>query len=349
MTAEKGSVVVVSDVTVSHDCTYIIRPRSAARLFKLWVDDIALDSGDSIEVRTTPAQGPEAQRAGPSTIGLFLLFNTERFVRVLAVNSTRHRARLHWAPLLVDTVTSLTCTADKMQVRVNLTELHWLYDDTNATFISLANEGCTGSVVGDQLMINNSHSQCYTQRQINGSHVTYRNSLVYKEVGQGPIVREHRWKVDLFCQFRRQMEVGLGYQVQDVYSYQVNLQSDYKAEIHLYNDSTLRSQISPDNVKARLGGDLYVDIVLHGQWNVSMHLRQCVARPQPGSNTTYTLIRDGCAVDSETFIVFSTHNNTLFHFKAFEFYSGYSTVYIDCDVNYCAPLDDSPACVADCK
>ena len=43
--------------------------------------------------------------------------------------------------------------------------------------------------------------------QIDGNFVQYRNALIYKEQGAGPIVREHRWRVDLQCNFRRQMQV----------------------------------------------------------------------------------------------------------------------------------------------
>ena len=44
--------------------------------------------------------------------------------------------------------------------------------------------------------------------QIDGDFVHYKNALIYKEMGAGPIVREHRWRVDLQCNFKRQMKVG---------------------------------------------------------------------------------------------------------------------------------------------
>ena len=68
--------------------------------------------------------------------------------------------------ITVETVTSLTCTDDLMKIRVNVTELKWLYNDTNPGYISLINEGCTGSTTGDTWAIDNPHSQCYTQRQV---------------------------------------------------------------------------------------------------------------------------------------------------------------------------------------
>ena len=68
--------------------------------------------------------------------------------------------------ITVETVTSLTCTDDLMKIRVNVTELKWLYNDTNPGYISLINEGCTGGTTGDTWAIDNPHSQCYTQRQV---------------------------------------------------------------------------------------------------------------------------------------------------------------------------------------
>ncbi|XP_070183521.1 CUB and zona pellucida-like domain-containing protein 1, partial [Littorina saxatilis] len=300
-------------------------------------------------VRETPDHDPEGLAAGPTTQGPFVLFKNDAYVRVKSSNSTGHRAMLHWSPVTVETVTSLTCTDDDMKIRVNLTELRWLYSDTDPAYISLVNEGCTGSAIGDEWVIDNPHSQCYTQRQIDERFVHYRNALIYKELGNGPIVREHRWRVDLVCNFNRQMQVGLNYALTDVHNYEMNLKSDYSAQIHIYNDSSLNTELQANQMKAQLGDDLYVNIRLSGHWNVTMHLRDCVARPQPGSDVSYTLIDDGCAVDSQTFIVYNTHNSTLFHFKAFEFYSGFSTVYIDCDVIYCTPLDNSPSCITSCK
>ncbi|KAL8584091.1 hypothetical protein ACOMHN_022431 [Nucella lapillus] len=84
-----------------------------------------------------------------------------------------------------------------------------------------------------------------------------------------------------------------------------------------------------------------------GDWDVHMHLQNCAARPAPLS-LTLTLIQDGCPTDSETFIVYATRNSTLIHFKVFEFYAGSSTVYVKCDVAYCAPGDNAPRCGAHC-
>ncbi|XP_070184508.1 scavenger receptor cysteine-rich domain-containing protein DMBT1-like [Littorina saxatilis] len=347
-TAEQGSIRVMDAGTLNKDCMYSIRPNGNASLYKLWVDDLVLLSGDFIDVREAPDHDP-GLAAGPTTQGPFVLFKNDAYVRVKSSNSTGHRAMLHWSPVTVETVTSLTCTDDDMKIRVNLTELRWLYSDTDPAYISLVNEGCTGSAVGDEWVIDNPHSQCYTQRQIDERFVHYRNALIYKELGNGPIVREHRWRVDLVCNFNRQMQVGLNYALTDVHNYEMNLKSDYSAQIHIYNDSSLNTELQVNQMKAQLGDDLYVNIRLSGHWNVTMHLRDCVARPQPGSDVSYTLIDDGCAVDSQTFIVYNTHNSTLFHFKAFEFYSGFSTVYIDCDVIYCTPLDNSPSCITSCK
>nr|KAG5701060.1 hypothetical protein BaRGS_008781 [Batillaria attramentaria] len=183
---------------------------------------------------------------------------------------------------------------------------------------------------------------------VDENYVHYRNALIYKEKGSGPIVREHRWRVDLQCNFRRQRKVGIDYLVSEVYNYEMNLKSDYEADIHLFNDSTLKTELTGSQVRARLGDDLYVRVDLKGEWNVTMHLQDCVARPTPDSSVAYTLIQNGCASDSETFIVYTSHNTTLFHFKAFEFYSGFSTVYVFCDVIYCAPMDTNPKCTHKC-
>ena len=84
-----------------------------------------------------------------------------------------------FAAITVETVTSLTCTDDDMKIRLNVTELKWLYNDTNPAYISLVNEGCTGSTIGDTWAIDNPHSQCYTQRKVltRGRDLSYRPRL----------------------------------------------------------------------------------------------------------------------------------------------------------------------------
>ena len=46
--------------------------------------------------------------------------------------------------------------------------------------------------------------------------------------------------------------MGLNYDLTEVYNYQMNLKSDYRAEIHLYNDSSLHTQLKGDQVGDRL-------------------------------------------------------------------------------------------------
>ena len=43
-------------------------------------------------------------------------------------------------------------------------------------------------------------------------------------------------------------QVGLEYGLADGYNYQMNLKSDYSAEIHLYNDSSLRTELQANGV-----------------------------------------------------------------------------------------------------
>ena len=47
-------------------------------------------------------------------------------------------------------------------------------------------------------------------------------------------------------------QVGLNYGLTEVYNYQMNLKSDYSAEIHLYNDSSLRTELKGNQVGDRL-------------------------------------------------------------------------------------------------
>ncbi|KAL8584092.1 hypothetical protein ACOMHN_022432 [Nucella lapillus] len=193
----------------------------------------------------------------------------------------------------LESVTSLNCKADVMEVRVNVTELRWLYNDTKPAYISLLDESCNGTMIGDIWTVHNAHSQCYTQRKIDQNWIQYQNALIYKEHGSGPIVRHHRWRLDLNCRFNRHLQVGMGYALTQMKNYEIQLKSEYAAEIHLYNDSSLQTELKPNQVRARLEEDLYVKIDLKGDWDVHMHLQKCVARPAPLSLTSYTIIQDG--------------------------------------------------------
>ena len=46
--------------------------------------------------------------------------------------------------------------------------------------------------------------------------------------------------------------MGLNYGLTEVYNYQMNLKSDYRAEIHLYNDSSLHNELTGNQVGNRL-------------------------------------------------------------------------------------------------
>ncbi|XP_067653017.1 deleted in malignant brain tumors 1 protein-like [Haliotis asinina] len=332
----------------NNDCLYRISPKGPAQRYKLWFTNFKLSANDLVEIKEDPLSSPVGVYKGGAVPGVHL-FNKDIYIRFKSQCCGARTFYIRWEAVTLESTVSLTCSDAAMNIKVNITELRWLYPDTNPAYISLVNEGCTGSYSGDTWSINNPHSQCYTNRAIDPTYVTYRNALIYKEIGSGPIVREHRWRVDMECAFIRERKISQQYSVNNEFNYLRNLSADYSAEIHLYNDSTLSNEMSYDPIRAKLGDDLYVKVNLKGNWNVSMRLQNCVGKPDPNSTITYALVRNGCSSDKETHVVYENPTTTLFHFKAFEFYAGYSTVYLSCDVKFCTPGDVTSACNWKCN
>ncbi|KAK6178450.1 hypothetical protein SNE40_013239 [Patella caerulea] len=332
---ESGNLSVIYNGT--RDSMHYITTSGKAPLYRFKFTTLHLFNTDFVEIKETSLGPTIAFYDVNDAPSLSVYFKKDLFIRYQTNSSSSqsHLMRGEWIPFEVKNTVSLSCYADRMYIKVNLTELRLLYNDTDPRYISLLNERCTGSYAGDIWYIENNNADCYTKRLINNDSVTYKNDLIYKEISNGPIVREYRWKIVLECEFVRKEVIPSGYNVKEQVDHVMDVNSTYQSTMQLFNDSTLRNEINVNSTRASLGDDLYVLISLDGDWNVTMKIQTCIARPEPGSSTEYLLIDNGCATDSETTILHEYENSTLFHFKAFEFYAGYSSVYLFCDMFYC--------------
>ncbi|XP_052794516.1 uncharacterized protein LOC128227747 [Mya arenaria] len=81
-------------------------------------------------------------------------------------------------------------------------------------------------------------------------------------------------------------------------------------------------------------------------WTVTIRLDSCYTRLANSSlnNLQYFLIKNGCAMDSNTHLISQSAHETRFVFKDFDYTNSHEGIDVTCDATFCSASDVSRQC-----
>ncbi|XP_048734598.2 deleted in malignant brain tumors 1 protein-like [Ostrea edulis] len=345
------------------DCVYTITPpNTTAEIYKLTIKDLDINStGDTLQITEGPGDHTLALFSGSHTDPP-VVAGKEFVVRFTSdMGSQGHRGfTLDWSPLTLEDAITVLCDTTSWRIVVNMTLLRMLYPDSGVSQIYLSKQSCTGHVVDDTIVFDQSYSNCSTSKTISDQFVSYENQLVYPE-SKTPfpiIVHGYRWRVDVKCDLDRYEHVTQHYKPTEVplsqttFHHQVGGSGHYDTKLQFYTDPQYFHEINGNPIIANIGENIYVKVSLNNNdYGTKMRLDTCEAMPEAisTSQSTYVIIKNGCSVDPSTQIVSQGTHETRFLFNAFVFPSNQNAVYISCNATFCPTTDFSSKCAQTCR
>ncbi|XP_060064988.1 deleted in malignant brain tumors 1 protein-like [Ylistrum balloti] len=342
------------------DCMYMITPPSNG-MYGLVIQDLTMnDDEDFIDIRGQP-NGPSLGTFSHG--GEFPVIPGQKFYVRFQTNGsgTEKGFRITWKPLTIEDAMTLNCGTTTWNAVVNMTILRSLYPDAGVSDIYLAVQSCTGTVVDDLVVFQQSYTDCSSFKTTTDTDIIYHNQLVYPNSATPfpVIVHGYRWRVDISCNVNRQTNVTQSYiptapsvtQTIDTGHHHLSGSSNYDIHLTFYQDSGFYQAIQGNPITTHIGDNVYVKVDVNtNDPEVKMRLDTCVAKPtaDAGPDLTYPLIQNGCVVDQDTTILSQGSHETKFFFNAFEFPANHLSVIVSCNATYCRTDELSSRCLQTC-
>ncbi|XP_069139920.1 scavenger receptor cysteine-rich domain superfamily protein-like [Argopecten irradians] len=343
------------------DCLYTITPPPNA-MYGLSIQDLNMfDGEDFVEIREEP-NGPSLGTY--STGGMIPVIPGRKFYVRLRTNGAGAAKgfSMTWKPLTLEDTMTLNCGSTNWNAVVNMTLLRSLYPNTGVSDIYLSRQSCTGTVVDDLIVFEQSFTECSTSKTTTDSDIIYHNELVNPNSNTPfpVIVHGYRWRVDVSCKVKRQTNVTQSYiptapsvtQTIDNGHHELSGSSNYDIHLAFYQDPGFYQQIQGSPITTHIGDNVYVKVDVNtNDPDVKMRLNTCVAKPtaDAGPALTYPLIKDGCVIDQDTTILSQGSHETKFVFNAFEFPANHDSVVVSCNATFCRTDELTSRCLQTCQ
>ncbi|XP_067389455.1 deleted in malignant brain tumors 1 protein [Emydura macquarii macquarii] len=194
---------------------------------------------------------------------------------------------------------------------------------------------------------------CGTKSEVNNGTINYSNTVRASTSGN-VITRTKNPQLHFTCRMDQSMMVDTMYTV----NLSNPLETDeiqygqFKVNLSFYESSSFSSPVNDYPYFVDLNQDLFVQATLYSpDPNLMLFTDTCVASPDSQDFTTvkYDLIKSGCPKD-DTYANYDSPNKKIvqFKFSAFQFFNGYSTVYLQCKMVVCKVYDYSSRCYQSC-
>ncbi|TFK07859.1 Deleted in malignant brain tumors 1 protein [Platysternon megacephalum] len=194
---------------------------------------------------------------------------------------------------------------------------------------------------------------CGTKSEVNNGTVDYSNT-VRASTSDNFISRAKSPQLHFTCRMNQSMTVD----IMHIFSESNSLETDetqygrFNVKLSFYESPSFSSPVNTFPYFVDLNQDLYIQATLYSpDPNLMLFIDTCVTSPDSHDFTTvkYDLIKRGCVKDNTYTAYYSSNKKIVqFQFKAFQFFNGYSTVYLQCKMVVCKVYDYSSRCYQGC-
>ncbi|XP_021358233.1 neurogenic locus notch homolog protein 1-like [Mizuhopecten yessoensis] len=271
-----------------------------------------------------------------------------------------------YSPESYMSVISLECSANAWKVRIYLPELYKRHIDFDPTDIYLGEAGCQGYRSGDYLVIYQQYNDCRTHHSITTGSDVYANILVYaiRDANYKFIIRDYRFRIDLECNMAKHETISQHFiETQNrVHTRNNNPQTSgyghYSISMTFYRDSNYLQHMSDNSImadnplSADIGKDIYVKLTTSvTETDVKMRVESCYTLPSPGAgdHLKFYLIRNACAIDVNTRVLYMSSHETRLVFRDFVYATDQGNLYLYCTATFCNTTDFSSMCDQQCR
>ncbi|KAK6166477.1 hypothetical protein SNE40_023156 [Patella caerulea] len=265
----------------------------------------------------------------------------------------KERSRLACLNGTVEETISLSCSGNSFGITVDLDRLRILFPDLINNDILLGGT-CTGRLDGNKLVFDQNFDLCSTRsKEVDDQTLMFTNNLVYLHVNPDGIIRHFLWAVDLQCLVSRNESTEISYiPVESNHVHHLGNSSHLQVNINLFSDALFHHPLQDVATEAVVGSEIFVQVQSPNIVGLRMIVENCYAKPDHDANKqrSFSLIENGCEVDTETHITRYADTETRFFFTAFAFPTGDQIVAVHCDVRYCstAPSSSRSTCRHGC-
>ncbi|XP_070699101.1 uncharacterized protein [Pempheris klunzingeri] len=250
---------------------------------------------------------------------------------------------------------NVICGESTMRVEVEKSSLSGLHED-HLRLSDPSNTACSL-----QRYSNSTHviavvplNACGTQIEEDNESLIFKNEITTVDNGRDLITRKHLVEVQFKCQYSKQGNVSLGFTAhrENITVWEKGL-GTFTYQFEFYPDNQFRTMIDPSSypLEYDVGSRIYMEIEATSQLNTTeLFVESCRAAPYDNPNywPTYSIIENGCTVDSTVQIHSSHQKQFKFSMEAFKFIGLHDQVYISCSVLMCEAGAPGTRCSQGC-
>ncbi|XP_053721734.1 uncharacterized protein LOC128759089 isoform X1 [Synchiropus splendidus] len=249
---------------------------------------------------------------------------------------------------------AVSCSPSTMTVAVHknlpgISEEHFaLTDPTNAVCSLLTHSNNTHIIASFPL------NSCGTEIEEDNENLLFKNTLTAVDQPGEVISRKDLVHLDFHCKYSKHGVVSQGF---SSHRESVTVSEEgfgtfiYQFEFYEDNSFTTKKDPSLYPLEYEIGSKIYMQIDTTSAINTELFVESCKASPydNPNYTPTYSIIENGCNVDS-TVVVSPTPHSKQFRFfmDAFRFIGVHEQVYISCSVLVCEVGNANTRCSQGC-
>ncbi|XP_039403170.1 deleted in malignant brain tumors 1 protein-like [Mauremys reevesii] len=212
---------------------------------------------------------------------------------------------------------------------------------------------CRPMVTKSHVIFHIPYDGCGTKSEVNNGTIDYSNT-VRASTSDNFITRAKSPQLHFTCRMNESVIVDIMHIVNESNSLETDetQYGRFNVKLSFYESPSFSSPVNSFPYFVDLNQDLYIQATLYSpDPNLMLFIDTCVTSPDSHDFTTvkYDLIKRGCVKD-DTFTAYYSSNKKIvqFQFKAFSFFNGYSTVYLQCKMVVCKVYDFSSRCYQGC-
>ncbi|XP_053400002.1 deleted in malignant brain tumors 1 protein-like isoform X2 [Mercenaria mercenaria] len=288
-------------------------------------------------------------RLSPYVAGANVLESTTSTV----IPTTKPYVATSAAPLhKVQETISVNCNENTWIIGVNMDRLRKIYPDAKASDIYLGENRCTGIELAGVLLFQQSLEECLSGSSSHNGVNTFTNELIYAEHDpqHSFIIRHYKWTIGVQCDLLPNRTVSGSFYNQLTTPQSIST-SQHQVNVSFFLDPNFTKAISGNPLRAATGTNIYVKVfTTTANWNTVMKVQSCYTMPSPNATADmkFSLIKNGCEMDTNTHIISQSTHETRFVFEDFEYANSHDGLYLYCDAMFCASSDWSTSCRQTC-
>ncbi|XP_073319982.1 CUB and zona pellucida-like domain-containing protein 1 [Pagrus major] len=250
----------------------------------------------------------------------------------------------------------VSCSESTMTVEIEKSSFPRLHED------SLRLNDPTNTICSLQRHSNSTHviaviplNACGTEIEEDEDNLIFTNEITTVDRRTDVITRKHLLEVQVCCQYPKRGNVSQSFTVHrpNVTVWEKGY-GKFTYRFEFYPDSTFRTMVDPNTypLEYEIGSRIFMQIEATSSINNTvLFVESCSAAPydNPNSRPKYTIIENGCNVDSTLQRHTPDHQRQFqFSMEAFKFIGRNNQVYISCSVMMCEAGNPNTRCAQGC-